>query len=166
MFLFLRLKVKLKLGKQFRATWKKTDRNAVWVVGSGGPKKSCVRWGPDPPWEGAILGKRGAHCKVSCAKTAEPIDLPFGLWTQVGRSKHKFNSICQVVPMNRASAAAMRPMLNCFDYLLLWPPYGIGQAIIFLPCGFFLSFFLSSFHRLISAAADWMSTILPHMVWP
>jgi len=22
--------------------------------------------------------------------------------------------------------------------LLLWPPYGIGQAIIFLPCGFFL----------------------------
>jgi len=29
---------------------------------------------------------------------------------------------------------------------LLWPPYGIGQAIIFLPCGFFLllSFFFSS----------------------
>ena len=22
---------------------------------------------------------------------------------------------------------------------LLWPPYGIGQAILFLPCGFFLS---------------------------
>jgi len=28
---------------------------------------------------------------------------------------------------------------------LLWSPYGIGQTIIFLPCGFFLSsFFLSS----------------------
>jgi len=27
---------------------------------------------------------------------------------------------------------------------LLWPPYVIGQAIIFLPCGFFLSFFFSS----------------------
>jgi len=25
----------------------------------------------------------------------------------------------------------------------LWPPYGIGRTIIFLPCGFFLSFFLS-----------------------
>jgi len=25
---------------------------------------------------------------VSCAKTAEPIDLPFGLWTRVGRRKH------------------------------------------------------------------------------
>jgi len=32
----------------------------------------------------------------------------------------------------------------------------------------FLSFFflLSFFPRLISAAADWISTILPHMVWP
>jgi len=26
----------------------------------------------------------------------------------------------------------------------LWPPYGIGQAIIFLSCGFFLSSFFSS----------------------
>ena len=48
-----------------------------------------------------------------------------------------------------------------------WPPYGIGQAIIFLPCGFFLSsIFFSFFPHLISAAADWMSTILPHMLWP
>jgi len=31
---------------------------------------------------------------------------------------------------------------------------------------FFLSIFLSFFLRLISAAADWMSTILRHMVWP
>jgi len=31
----------------------------------------------------------------------------------------------------------------------------------------FLSFFfLSFFPRLISAAADWMSTILRHVVWP
>jgi len=28
-------------------------------------------------------------------------------------------------------------------FALLWPPYGIGQAIIFLPCGFYLP--LSSF---------------------
>jgi len=52
----------------------------------------------------------------------------------------------------------------------LWPPYVIGQAIIFLPCGFYLSsFFLllsSFFPHLISAAADWMSTILRHLVWP
>ena len=49
----------------------------------------------------------------------------------------------------------------------LWPPYVIGQAIIFLPCGFFF-YLLSFFPRLISDVADWMSTIglLPHMVWP
>ena len=41
-------------------------------------------------------------------------------------------------------------------------------AIIFLPCSFYLllSFFFFFFPRLISAAGDWMSTILPHMVWP
>jgi len=46
--------------------------------------------------------------------------------------------------------------------LFLWPPCVIGQAIIFCPVVsiFLLSFFLSFFPRLISAAADWMSTIL------
>jgi len=41
-------------------------------------------------------------------------------------------------------------------------------AIIFLPCGFFLSSIYLSFFfpRLISAATDRMSTILLHMVWP
>jgi len=43
----------------------------------------------------------------------------------------------------------------------------IGQAIIFLSCGFYLSFFFFFFLPcLISAVGDWMSTILPHMVWP
>jgi len=49
--------------------------------------------------------------------------------------------------------------------LLLWSPYVIGQTIIFSLCDFYLSIFLS-FPRLISAVGDWMSTILPHMVWP
>jgi len=30
---------------------------------------------------------------VSPAKTAEPIDLPFGSWIRVGRRKYKFNRI-------------------------------------------------------------------------
>ena len=47
---------------------------------------------------------------------------------------------------------------------LLWPPCVADADIIFLPCGFFLSIFFIA--RLISAAADWMSTILPHIVWP
>jgi len=47
--------------------------------------------GPDPPWEGAILraGKKRPIVKyrdtlVICAKTAEPIEMPFGLWAQMG----------------------------------------------------------------------------------
>ena len=31
----------------------------------------------------------------------------------------------------------------CFR--LLWSPYGIGQTIIFLPCGYYLSFYLFYF---------------------
>ena len=55
-----------------------------------------------------------------------------------------------------------RPVVSIF-LLSLWPSYVIRQAIIFLPCDCYL---LSSsfFPRLISAAADWMSTILPHMM--
>ena len=46
----------------------------------------------------------------------------------------------------------------------LWSPYIIGQTIYILMLWFVL---LSSFFpRLISAAADWMSAILPHKVWP
>jgi len=53
------------------------------------------------------------------------------------------------------------------DTAVLWSPYVIGRPYIFLCCGLFF-FLLSSFFffpRLISAAADWMSTILRHMVW-
>jgi len=38
-------------------------------------------------------------------------------------------------------------------------------AIIFLPCNFYLLLLLF-FPRLISAATNWMSTILLHMAWP
>ena len=48
---------------------------------------------------------------------------------------------------------------------LLWSPYGIRQTIIFCPV-VSSSFLFLSFPRLISAVADWMSAILPHMMWP
>jgi len=50
------------------------------------------------PWEGAIWGDTATFCHVLC-KSAEPIYLPFGFWTQVGRRMHKFSRIRQVVPM-------------------------------------------------------------------
>jgi len=52
--------------------------------------------------------------------------------------------------------------LRCY-YVTVIMPYGIGQAIIFSSCRLFFFLF---FPRLISAAADWMSAILPHTVWP
>jgi len=60
--------------------------------------------------------------------------------------------------------------LTVFDFrslslFFLWPPCVADADIIF----FVLWFLLSSsifFPRLFSAVADWMSTILPHMVWP
>jgi len=36
---------------------------------------------------------------MSCTKTVERIDLPFGLWTRVGRRKHKLYRIRQMTPV-------------------------------------------------------------------
>ena len=58
---------------------------------------------------------------------------------------------CSVKPYTALFMAALRS--RCGHYIF---------ALWYLSI-FFLSFFI---HRLISAAADWMSTILPHMVWP
>jgi len=67
--------------------------------------------------------------------------------------------------LSELSAEMIQATKGIATQWLLWTPYVIGQTIIFLPCGFFF-LLLSFFPRLISAAADWMSTILPHMVWP
>ena len=43
---------------------------------------------------GNFEGGRASHCKVQghsaviCAKTAEPIEMPFGLWAQMGLRNH------------------------------------------------------------------------------
>jgi len=50
--------------------------------------------------------------------------------------------------------------INCLVMAALWNRAG---HYIFAVVSFF---FLSFFPRLISAVGDWMSTILPHMVWP
>jgi len=63
------------------------------VEDSGGPKEPCIRWGSRSPWERAILrgGNGASHCKVYghsaviCAKTAEPIEMPFGLMVWMDR---------------------------------------------------------------------------------
>jgi len=86
-----------------------------------------------PPWEGAILVDRGIHCEVwalsavNCAKTAEPIDLPFvyGLgWAKGSTSSIVFAlmgghiAATWRIRLNHPSTTAMRLMSNYFDHLL------------------------------------------------
>jgi len=66
--------------------------------------------------------------------------------------------------LERNHAVEIFIIVLCICVVLLWSPYVIGQTIIFLPCS--VSLLLSFFPCLISAAADWMSTILLHMAWP
>jgi len=47
----------------------------------------------------------------------------------------------------------------------LWNRAG-HDAIIFLPCDFYISSSFFFIPRLFSAVGDWMSTILLHMMWP
>jgi len=70
--------------------------------------------------------------------------------------------------MDHCVGTAGRPKITLVSRVVwfLWSPYGIGQTIIFSSCTWFLSSLSIFFPRLISAVADWMSTILPHMVWP
>jgi len=50
-------------------------------------RNHVLDWGLHPPWEGAILRGKGAPVvkyiatlyRGSCAKTAEPIEMPFGI---------------------------------------------------------------------------------------
>ena len=64
-----------------------------------GPRNR-VRWGPDPPWEWAILSGKG-HLIVKyrdtlrspCKKTSDLIMMPFGLWAWTGPRNHKLDGV-------------------------------------------------------------------------
>ena len=69
-----------------------------------GPRNHVLDGGPDPtPWEGAILGNGESHCKVCtfstviCAKTAEPIKMPFRFWARMGPRNHVLDGDLQVL---------------------------------------------------------------------
>ena len=52
------------------------------------------------------------------------------------------------------------------SWLYYGRPMEQGRPLYFCLWLLLLSFFLLFFPRLISAVADWMPAILPHMVWP
>jgi len=55
--------------------------------------------GPDPHGKGQFWGIEAAHskvqghCAVTCAKTAEPIVMSFGLWAQNGPRNHELDRV-------------------------------------------------------------------------
>jgi len=69
----------------------------AWI----GPRDCVLDGGPDPRWERGNFGERGTHCKVcghsaiTCAKTAEPIVMPFGLPARSGARNHELDGVPQ-----------------------------------------------------------------------
>jgi len=86
-----------------------------------GPRHHVLHGAQIAPMGGAILVDRVTHCKVwalsavNSAKATQPIDLPFGLWTRVGQRMHKFNHICQVVPMCPHGRTHCRHLVNTIE---------------------------------------------------
>jgi len=60
---------------------------------------------------------------VNCAKMAEPIDLPFGLWTRMSRRKHKVQqySVC-----GGDAALCQITLTTCLLFMIL---QSINQSI-------------------------------------
>jgi len=67
----------------------------VWM----GPKNHVLDGGPDCPKQGAIFRGKDMpkqarqHFAVSNAKMAEPIEMPFALWTRVGPRKQVLHGV-------------------------------------------------------------------------
>jgi len=69
-------------------------------------------WGQEEP---IVHVSIGIFCCELCARSAEPIDLPFGLWTRVGRRKHKFSRIRQAAPMCPHGKAHWRHLADTIE---------------------------------------------------
>ena len=103
--------------------------DAVWVIDSDWTQEACIRCGSRSLMRrGNFWGERTCFgmpdniCRELC-KTAEPIEIPFGLWTRVSQRKHVMHIVaiwwkrlkcpCLGGPYE---AAAMWPYVK-----LLWP---------------------------------------------
>ena len=69
------------------------------------------------------------------------------LIVELGRTKNNSHlSILGLKISIKHSYTFLQNCVACFHcHILLWSPYLIGQTIVFLPCDFYLSFFLSIF---------------------
>ena len=96
----------------FRLETRVGARNHVLDGGPGLPN----RRGNFEALEEAAYCKLYGFSAVTCAKTAEPIEIPFGLWTRVGPRKHVLGGAhigaTWRIRSNRPCAAAMRPFVK------------------------------------------------------
>ena len=100
----------------------------------------------------------GSFGRVICLPDACPK-------TQPGSIKAVMSVVWVIVDEGADEFLNFGQLIQCHQWSFnLWLPYVIGRPYTFSSYGFF--FFLLCFPRLISAVRDWMSTILPHMVWP
>jgi len=154
------------------------DQDVAWYGCRPRPRPHCVGWGP------AFPEKRHSPNFVPCLLWPNDWMDQDATWYG-GRPRPRRHCVRwgPSSPMERGTAAlhfsamfiiTFRPCLSwangrpkCQQLLsiCLWSPYGIGQTIYIFMLWFVL-LLLFLFPRLISAAADWMSAILPHMVWP
>jgi len=120
-----------------------TDRDAVWVEDSGGPREPCIRWGSRYIERGNFVGKK-RHCKygdflswavqerlnrlicrLDCGLGwAERI--VFARWRQCAHMGRHIGATWQIW-LKRPSAAAIRSNVK-----LLWPRVGSSFPIIFV----------------------------------
>ena len=120
-----------------------------------------------PLWEGAILMGEGQPIvkymdtlRELCKKWLNRwrCSLGFG----VGWAQGSMYYCTLAPPVNFSSAVAMRPVVKLLRPLVMVTLWNRADHYIFI-----LWFLLSSFfRRLVSAVRDWMSAILPHLVWP
>ena len=94
------------------------------------------------------------------------LDLPCNAWCFRSIRVHSPNGTSIGTAVFAQMTAECLYTLQWFG--CLWPPYVTGGPLYYCPVvSFLLSiFFFLFFPRLISAAADCMSTILLHMAWP
>jgi len=115
--------------------------------------------------EFCTMQNSGANLTLRPSLALSYIDSVTAQHSIISRRQPNFAALSRGVTYIRRAAITLRIGPHSSS---LWPPCVADADIIFSSCGFFcllLSSFFFYFPRLVSAIGDWMSTILPHVVW-